>query len=95
MELTNVLTVLNDLEKKASSVFKWFSKNYRKANPDKSNLLLASKEQTSIKFEGSIIKDSTSKKLFGFIIDNKLNFTEHISKLCKKASQKLHGYVQI
>ena len=35
---TNV--VLNDLENKTSNVFDWFSKNYLKANPDKSNLLL-------------------------------------------------------
>ena len=32
--------VLNDMENKTSNVFDWFSKNYLKANPGKSNLLL-------------------------------------------------------
>ena len=42
-----------------------------------------------MKIEDCIIKSSTSHKPLGVIIDNKLNFAEHVSKLCKKASQKL------
>ena len=41
------------------------------------------------------IKSSSSKKLLGVIIDNKLTFNEHVSKLCKKASNKLHALAQI
>ena len=40
---TNV--VLNDMENKSSNVFDWFSKNYLKANADKSNFLLTSSEK--------------------------------------------------
>ena len=64
----NVVTVLNDIENKASKIFDLFSKNYLKANPHKSNLLLASKEETSVKIEGFIIKCNTSKKLLDVII---------------------------
>ena len=63
-------------------------KNSKK--PDKSNLLLISKEESSIKIEGCIINTSTSRKLLAVIIDNKPNCYEHVSKLCTKASQKLH-----
>ena len=42
---TNVLRVLNDIENKASNVFDWFSNNYLKTNPDRSSLLLTSKEK--------------------------------------------------
>ena len=87
----NVFIVLNDIENKASRVFNLFSKNYLKANPDKSNLSFTSKEETSIKIEACIIKCNTSKKLLGIIIDNKFNFTEHVSKLYKSANQKLHA----
>ena len=56
----NVLTVLtsrtHDIENKASNVFYWFLKNYLKANPEKSHILLTFKEETSIKIEGCIIK---------------------------------------
>ena len=87
---TNVITVLNDIKNKASNIFDLLLNSYLKAHPNKSNLLLTPKEETSIKIESFIIKSSTPKKLLCVIIGNKLNFTEHISKLCKKASQKLH-----
>ena len=41
--------VLNDMESKTSNVFDWFSKNYLKANPDKSNLLLTFTEKNFYK----------------------------------------------
>ena len=34
-------------------------------------------------------------KLLGVTLDNKLNFNEHVSNLCKKASQKLHALARI
>ena len=36
-----------------------------------------------------------SVKLLGVIIDNKLNFNEHVTRLCKKANQKLHALARI
>ena len=36
------------------------------------------------------MKGSKSVKLLGIIIDNKLNFNEHVINVCDKASQKLH-----
>ena len=69
--------------------------NYLKANPGKSHLLLTSRDEASIKIDGTDIKSSSSKKLLGVIIDNKLTFNEHVSKLCKKASNKLHALARI
>ena len=34
-------------------------------------------------------------KLLGVTIDNELKFDEHVSKLCKKASQKLHALARV
>ena len=42
-----------------------------------------------------IIKNSKSEKLLGINIDNFLTFNEHVSKLCKKASQKLRAIARI
>ena len=42
-----------------------------------------------------IIKTSKSEKLLGINIDHFLTFDEHVSKLCKKASQKLHAIAYI
>ena len=60
--------------------------NYLKVNRDKSQILLTSKDEASIKIDDTDIKSSSSKKLLGVSIDNKLNFNDHVSKLCKKAS---------
>ena len=35
------------------------------------------------------IKTRDNLKLLGVIIDSKLNFTDHISSICKKASQRI------
>ena len=61
-------------ESKAFVVFDLFSNNYLKGDPDKSNLLVTSKEET----ESPIIKRSWSKYFLGVTIDNKPNFTEKV-----------------
>ena len=69
--------------------------SYLKANPDKSQLLLTSKGEASIKIDDTDIKSSSSKKSLWVLIDNKLTFNEHVSKLCKKASNILDALVRI
>ena len=91
----NVVTVLENIETKGKEVFNWFSMNYLKDNPDKTQLLLTSKDNASIKIDNTDIKSSSSKKLLGVLIDNKLTFNEHVSKLWKKASNKLHALARI
>ena len=41
------------------------------------------------------IKKSSSKKLLGVIISNKLDFREHLDKVCKKTNLKLHALNKI
>ena len=48
-----------------------------------------------INVEDEIIECSSSVKRLGVAIDNKLNFDEYVSKLCKKASQKIHALARI
>ena len=62
----NVVTVLENIETKGKEVFSWFSMNALKANPYKSQLLLTSKDEASIKIDETDIKSSSSKKLWGF-----------------------------
>ena len=91
----NLCVSLLRQNKKGKEVFNWFSMNYLKANPGKSHLLLTSRDEASIKIDDTDIKSSSSKKLLGVIIDNKLTFNEHVSKLCKRASNKLHALARI
>ena len=88
--------VIVQLEKDSSTLIKWVSINGLKANPDKFHLLLNSTDLTkSIKVDKFDIFNSNSEKLLGITFDNKLTFNEHVSRLCKKASQKLHALVRV
>ena len=70
--------------------------NYLKANSDKCQLLLTSKDEASIKIDDTDIRSSSSKKkLLGVLIDIKLTFNKHVSQLWKKASNKLHTFARI
>ena len=92
----NINILLKSLENDNDILIKWFSDNYFKANADKFHLLISnhSKELT-IKVENEVIECCDSVKLLGITIDNELKFDEHVSKLCKKASQKLHALARI
>ena len=92
----DIKSVLSQLEYDSACLLQWFSNNRLKANADKFHLLLSeSNTNISVKAGQYNISNSNSKKLLGIIIDNKLTFNEHVSNLCKKASQKLHALARI
>ena len=64
-----------------------------KANSDKSHLLLSTSTSSTANINGDIIKNS--EKLLGVTIDYKLNFEEHLSKVCDKTGQKLNALARI
>ena len=66
-----------------------------KANPDKCHLLVTTNTLTSVNINGFQIKNSTEERLLGIKFDSKLSFENHVSSLCKKASQKLHALTRI
>ena len=89
-------TLFSIIEKDASILIKWFNSNYLKLNEDKCKLLITKhNDNVSAKIGSEIITASESVKLLAIIIDNKLNFNKHISKSCKKVSQKIHALARI
>ena len=48
-----------------------------------------------VKLGNETIVNSNSVDLLGIKIDDKLNFNEHVTELCKKESQKLHALARI
>ena len=87
--------VLNDMESKRSNIFDWFSKNYLKVNPDKSNLLFTSIEKNFYKNWRLYLKSSTSKKLLGANIDvnsSLLSMFQNYLKKQAKNSMLLHKF---
>ena len=62
-----------------------------KANADKCHLLVTRDTEATAKIGELDVKNSREKELLGVKIDSKLSFKNHVSSLCKKASQKLHA----
>ena len=65
-------------------------------NVDKCHLLITNNDENiSTIIDGKKIVARKYVKLLGIKIDNKLNFEEHITDLCKKANLKLHALARI
>ena len=73
----------------------WFNENYMKSNNEKCHLLITSPDVVSIKIGSEELSNEQQVKLLGVTIDYKLNFNDHVSKLCKKASTKLHALARV
>ena len=66
-----------------------------KANADKCHLLVTRDTDVTAKIGEFDVKNSREEKLLGVKIDSKLSFENHVSSLCKKASQKLHALARV
>ena len=83
------------LEDNTQEIVRWFHNNYMKSNKDKNYLIITNCDNASATIENNVIQSSTSVKLLGVTIDNKLNFNEHVSKICKKVSTKIHALSRV
>ena len=91
----SVNSLLSKLQENTSEIVKWLRSNYMKSNPDKNHLIVANSDKASIIIDNNVIRSSSSVKLLGVTIDNKLKFDEHVSAICKNASTKLHALARV
>ena len=95
----NVLdNVIARLENDSSIIIQWFADNFMKLNTDKCHLLILgrnSNQQITVNVGDSVIENTEEETLLGVVIDKRLNFETHISKLCKKAGNKLFALARI
>ena len=79
--------------KEGNSVLKWYKDNYLLSNPEKLNAIGIKQrnetEQINIKIGDQAIKTTDNIKLLGVNFDENLIFSQHISELCKKASERV------
>ena len=75
---------------------KWFKDNYFKMNADKCQLIVPKHDgEVKMNIDDNVIKSDKSVKLLGIKIDKNLDFEDHVTSLCKKASQKLHALARV
>ena len=92
LELDKVIELL---EKDIDKLCHWFSDNFLKANPDKCHLLINTDENAALKIKNETITNSSNEKLLGILFNNKFDFDEHVTSLCRKASQKLNALARV
>ena len=78
--------VINEIKCVAESLTLCFRNNCMKLNPDKFYLLLIGKRIHQVYICNENLSSTGGKKFLGINIDNKLNFADHVERLCKKAS---------
>jgi len=87
--------LLAKLQEETMTILNWFKLNEMKANNDKCHLIVTKKEVVSVKLGEETIHSTPTVNLLGVLIDNKLTFSKHVLKLCKKGNQKLHALARI
>ena len=88
--------IINMLESHSHTLIEWYENSYLKPNPDKWHLILsAAGNDMNIIIGNKYIYNSDCEKMLGVHFDNKLIFNSHVTKLCKKAGQKLHALSRI
>ena len=60
-----------------------------KENKDKCHLIVSSNKHVSTKIDDIEVESNDCQKLLGIKIDSKLNFTDHLDGVIKKASRKV------
>ena len=87
-------SVTSKLRDSARTATKWYDYNHLAGNLKKYQTMNISYSQDNsaahvICVNNEEIKTVESLNLLGVIIDSKLNFTDHITSICKKASQRI------
>ena len=88
------------LESGSECAIEWFTRNGMFVNPDKFKALVIDKKRANytnekIEISNEDIQIVPSVKLLGITIDNRLNFNEHISSICKSAANQLNALVRL
>ena len=92
----SVEKLLETLERESQIATDWFKENHMIVNPDKFQAIIVKRnsemnDHYTLNIDGNQVTSEKSVKLLGISIDNKLLFDEHISSLCKKASNQLNA----
>ena len=74
-------------------LFKCFTDNLLKGNPEKWHLLTNSTQEIQMNIGEIAISNSKCEKPLGIHFDNKLTFEHHVRSLCKKASLLLELHI--
>ena len=90
--------VCERLENDLHRISNWFHINSMDTNPSKFKLMFLGKnipDNYSISLAGQLIPAKNEVELLGITIDCKLNFSNHIKKICKSANNKISAFIRM
>ena len=90
--------VISNLQLDGNRAIKWFNDNGMQANSEFQFMMISRDENCSrslILNVSTVIVSDGHVKLLGVVIDNKLNFSLHVSSICKKAFLQLNALARI
>ena len=97
---SNIKNLKLILEPESKTAISCFQSNKMIVNPGKfQGIIIDEKKQNHtaeyISIDQKNIKTSSSIKLLGVHIDDKLNFNLHITKICRSAANQLHALIRL
>ena len=81
-----------------SKSMSWFKTNQMDVNASKFQVILFglnSNENIILKVGGCSIDVANSVTLLGITIESKLKFSQHVSKICQKANNKISAFSKV
>ena len=96
----NVSKLINVLQSESEVITDCFKKNQMIVNPDKFQVIITDKKKgdhtnENIVIDNKQIKIVPSVELLGIQLDDKLNFNQHISNICKSAANQLNALIRL
>ena len=96
----NVSKLINVLQSEFEVITDWFKKNQMIVNPDKFQVIIIDKKKGDQRNENAVIdykqiKSVHSVELLGIQLDDKLNFSQHISNIFKSAANQLNALIKL
>ena len=93
-----VTELKNTLQSASEVTTNWFKNNKMIVNPEKFQAIILDKEKhdysnETIKFSYKTVETVSSVKLLGIQLDDKPNFSLHVSNICKSATNLTTFYV--
>ena len=88
------------LKSECEAALNWFNENKMIVNLGKFQAIIIDKRKQDhtneiFKIGSKEIKVTSQLKLFGIEIDNKLNFAQHINRICKSAANELDALIKL
>ena len=92
--------LIESLESECEVALNWFNENKMIVNPGKFQTIIIDKRKQDhtneiFKIGSKEIRIAFQVKLLGVEIDNKLNFEQHINRICKSAANQLNALIRL